>query len=388
MIKRSANSTLLAIVSHRYKLVFCAAWAILVPMSGCGTGKTAAPPSATNSGFQQINLVSDTAGSAVHFDPALKNPWGLAVQPGMAFWIANNVRGNARVFDSAGNPVMPAGVGIPPSSQDNAAPPAPTGVVFNPIPEDFQVKGTPGQILFASEDGIVSTWASVNGNFPTNAVLAIDDSAKLTLDGPKPGAVYKGLAILTPNCCREYLALADFHRGFITTYTVNFDPLITPGSFTDPNLPPGFAPFNLVQIGDQVFVTYAVQDSAATNPVAAPGNGIVNIFDKEGNFVRRFVSNGPLNAPWGITKSSPNFGPFSNNILIGNFGDGTVNVFDPATGNFLGQLKDTDGKVIINPGLWALVFGSAGVGDANTLYFTAGSSGEDHGLFGSISFLN
>ena len=132
-------------------------------------------------------------------------------------------------------------------------------------------------------------------------------------------------------------------------------------------------------------MTYAVQDATGTNPLVAPGNGIVNVFDQEGNFVRRFDSGGPLNAPWGIVQAPANFGGFSNDILIGNFGDGTINAFDPATGNFLGQLKDTTGKVIINPGLWALVFRSDGVGSPNTLYFTAGSSGEDHGLFGAIS---
>ncbi len=225
--------------------------------------------------------------------------------------------------------------------------------------------------------GTISTWATLNGSFPTNALLAVDDSAS--------GAVYKGLAILTPQCCREYLALANFHAGFIATYDVNFNLLATLGSFKDSNLPPGYAPFNIQQIGTQVFVRYAVQDATGTNPVVAPGNGIVSVFDQEGNFMRRFASNGPLNAPWGIVQASANFGQFSNDILIGNFGDGTINAFDPATGNFLGQLQDASGKVITNPGLWALVFRSDGVGNPNTLYFTAGSNAEDHGLFGAIS---
>ena len=128
-----------------------------------------------------------------------------------------------------------------------------------------------------------------------------------------------------------------------------------------------------------------MQDASGSNPVAAAGNGIVSIFDQEGNFIRRLASNGPLNAPWGVVQASANFGRFSNDILIGNFGDGTINAFDPATGNFLGQLKDTSGRVITNPGLWALVFRSDGVGNPNMLYFTAGSSGENHGLFGAIS---
>jgi uncharacterized protein (TIGR03118 family) len=150
-------------------------------------------------------------------------------------------------------------------------------------------------------------------------------------------------------------------------------------------LPAGYAPFNIQQIGTQIFVTYAVQDATGTNTVVSAGNGIVSVFDQEGNYIRRFASNGELNAPWGIVPASASFGRFSNDILIGNFGDGTINAFDPATGKFLGQLQTASGEVITNPGLWALAFRSDGVRDPNTLYFTAGSSGEDHGLFGTIS---
>jgi uncharacterized protein (TIGR03118 family) len=184
------------------------------------------------------------------------------------------------------------------------------------------------------------------------------------------------------------LALADFHGGFVATYDVGFNLLATLGSFKDRNLPLGYAPFNIQQIGTQVFVTYAMQDASGTNPVVGPGNGIVSVFDQEGNFIRRFASNGPLNAPWGLVQAGANFGPFSNDILIGNFGDGTINAFDPSTGNFLGSLQDSSGITIVNPGLWALVFRSDGVGSPDTLYFTAGSSGENHGLFGTITAEN
>ena len=332
-------------------------------------------PLLKGSGFQQRNLVSDTAGTAAHTDPFLLNSWGVAFEPGQSFWIADNNRGSAKVFDPSGNPGVPSVVGIPAVS--NALPSTPTGIVFNPVPQDFLIRGTPAQFLVATEDGTISTWAAINGNFPANALLARDDSAS--------GAVYKGLAILTPQCCREYLALADFHGGFIATYDINFNLLGTLGSFKDPNLPAGYAPFNIQQIGTQVFVTYAVQDASGVNPVIAPGNGIVTVFDQEGNFIRRLASNGTLNAPWGIVQASANFGSFSNDILIGNFGDGTINAFDPANGNFVGQLKDASGSVITNLGLWALVFRSDGVGNPDNLYFTAGSSGEDHGLFGTIS---
>ena len=333
-------------------------------------------PTPVQTGFQQTNLVSDIAGNATHTDPFLLNPWGTAFEPGQSFWIVDNNRGSAKVFDPSGNPDVPVGVVIPPVS-GSTTPSAPTGIVFNPIAEDFMDHGTPALFLFATADGTISTWATINGSIPANATLAVDDSGS--------GAGYTGLAIVTPQCCREYLSLANFRAGLVTTYDVNFNRLATLGSFEDANLPAGYAPFNIQQIGDEVFVTYALQDAAGTNPVAAPGNGIVNVFDQEGNFVRRFASNGPLNAPWGIVVASANFGDFSNDILIGNFGDGTINAFDLTSGTFLGQVKDTVGKAIINPGLWALAFRPDGVGSPDTLYFTAGSSNEDHGLFGAIS---
>jgi uncharacterized protein (TIGR03118 family) len=360
-------------------LLLCAMLGLVATFLACGGGAMGPTPVSATSGFQQTNLISDTAGRAAHTDPLLLNPWGLAIQPGEAFWASNNNRGSAKVFDPSGNPVVPSVIGIPVPS-GATAPSKPTGIAFNPIAGDFLVRGTPAQFLFATEDGTVSTWATVNGTSPTNALLAVDDSAS--------GAVYKGLAILTPQCCREYLALANFRAGFIATYDVSFNLLGTPGSFKDSNLPVGYAPFNIQQIGSKVFVTYAVQDAAGTNPVVAPGNGIVDVFDQQGNFIRRFASNGSLNAPWGIAQASPNFGRFSNDILIGNFGDGTINAFDPASGNFLGQLQDSSGKVIANPGLWALVFRGDGVGSPDTLYFTAGSSGENYGLFGTISPTN
>jgi hypothetical protein len=158
-----------------------------------------------------------------------------------------------------------------------------------------------------------------------------------------------------------------------------------PGSFTDPNLPAGYAPFGIQVIGSQVFVTYAVQDAAKHGPVVGAGNGIVSIFDMDGNFVRRFATAGALNAPWGVTQATANFGPFSNNILIGNAGDGNINAFDLATGNFVGKLKDGDGHVIAKIALHGLAFRSDGFGDPNTLYFNSEFSNEQDGLFGAIT---
>ena len=332
-------------------------------------------PSISANGFLQTNLVADTAGVAQHTDPTLLNPWGVAFAPGQPFFIADNDRGRVTVVDPSGTPSLPLAVAIPAPFGVSLA--RPSSAVFNPVSQDFVVRGVPAQFLFAAEDGTVSSWGLINGNVPTTALLAVDDSAS--------GAFYTGIAVLNPGCCREYLALADFRRAFINTYDVTFNPLSTLGSFKDPNLPSGYAPFNLEQFGTQVFITYALQDASSSNPLPGRGNGIVDIFDQEGNFVRRFTSNGPLNAPWGIARASAHFGRFSNDILIGNFGDGTINAFDPTTGNFLGQLTDTAGNVIINPGLWSLTFRNDGMGNPDTLYFTAGSRTEDHGLFGVIS---
>lgn len=199
------------------------------------------------------------------------------------------------------------------------------------------------------------------------------------------GAAYKGVAILNSSLTPPALAVTDFHGGFIETFLPGFDPVALPGSFTDPNLPAGYAPFGIQVIGSQVFVTYAVQDAAKHDPIAGLGNGVVNIFDMDGNFVRRFATGGALNAPWGITQASANFGPFSNNILIGNTGDGIINAFDLATGNFVGKLKDGDGHAIVETGLHGLAFRSDGFGDPDTLCFTSQISNEDDGLFGAIT---
>jgi uncharacterized protein (TIGR03118 family) len=354
-----------------------AALCLIGALLSCGGASPT--PSSRSSGYQQTNLVADVAGMAAHTDPALTNPWGIAFVPGQPFFISNNNRGTAKVFEPSGVPALPLLVDIP-VPFGNAPPSRPSAIVFNPISQDFLVRGTPAQFVFATEDGTVSTWSAINGNTPTAAILAVDDSAS--------GAVYKGAAIITPSCCREYLALADFNRGFVNTYDVSFSPLATLGSFKDPGLPAGYAPFNIRQNGAEVFVTFALQGAPGRNPVTAPGNGIVDVFDQEGNFIRRFASNGPLNAPWGVVQASANFGRFSNDILIGNFGDGTIDAFDPTTATFLGQLTNSTGAVIVNAGLWDLLFRNDGLGSRDILYFTAGSSNENHGLFGTISAVN
>jgi uncharacterized protein (TIGR03118 family) len=308
------------------------------------------------------------AGLAAHTDPKLINPWGVSFFPGQPFWISDNNSGYSTVYDANGvTQLAPVLIPAPPGHN---SPATPTGTVINTT-GGFIVGGASSQFLFATEDGTISGW-----NGTGNAILAVDHSTA--------GAVYKGMAILSPACCATYLVVANFHSGLIEPYTQSFAPLAPPGSFTDPGLPAGYAPFDIQPIGNQVFVTYVVQDAAKHDPVNAAGNGIIDIFDLEGNFVERYAQNGSLNSPWGVVQASAGFGAFSNDILIGNFGDGTVNAFDPTSGDSLGQLKDQTGAALTNASLWALVFG-AGPGDTNTLYFTAGLANEGHGLFGAIT---
>ncbi len=200
--------------------------------------------------------------------------------------------------------------------------------------------------------------------------------------------VYKGIA-LGSNDSGPLLYAANFGAGTIDVFDGSFQPVTASGGFSDPNLPTGFAPFNIRRIGRKLYVTYALQDSAKHNDVPGAGNGVINIFDLSGKLVQRLVSNGPLNSPWGITLAPDFFGDYSNTLLVGNFGDGQINAFDPSTGDYLGTVQDTNGNPINVSGLWALQFGNGhNGGDANTLYFTAGIANGgrvgDHGLFGSI----
>jgi Bacterial Ig-like domain (group 3) len=184
------------------------------------------------------------------------------------------------------------------------------------------------------------------------------------------------------------LAATDFHAGFVQTFlprNPGFTPVVLADVFTDANLPPGYAPFGIQVIGSQVFVTYALQDALKHDPVVGAGNGIVNIFDMAGNFVKRFATGGTLNAPWGITQASANFGPFSNDILIGNVGEGSIGAFDPASGRFLGPLLDGNGLAIAAIGLNALAFRADGFADPDTLYFTSQVNTADNGIFGAIT---
>jgi uncharacterized protein (TIGR03118 family) len=332
-------------------------------------------PAAAAGGYFQTNLVSDGFVSAAHVDPNLINPWGIASSTTSHFWVSNNGTGVATLYDGSGTPNALVVTIPPPAGSPVGTLSTPTGVVFN-YTGGFEVSlGKSASFIFATEDGTISGWnPSAN---PTGALLKVDNSPS--------GAVYTGLALGTIGA-NSYLYAANFHQGTIDVFDSGFSQTTLSG-FTDPNLPAGYAPFNVQNLGGSLLVTYALQDATGHNPDSGLGLGIVDRFDLNGNLLQRLISpGGPLNAPWGLALAPADFGEFSNDLLVGNFGDGKINAFDPTTGAFLGALTDKNGVPISIDGLWGLTFGNGGNGgDPNTLYFTAGLSGEAHGLFGSLA---
>lgn len=329
--------------------------------------------------YQQKNLVSDGAVTASKVDPNLKNPWGIAAAPGGAFWFSDNTTGLSTLYDGLGD-VIPLVVTVPPpaGSASNVTA-SPTGIVWNPSSSSFLV--APQQaaaFIFVTEDGTLSAWnPAVNLH---NAVLEVDNS-----EGGS-GAVYKGLALAT-NAKGLFLYATNFRAGTIDVFDSSFHPVKLAGSFCDPAIPPGYAPFGIASIDGNLIVTYALQDSARHDDVKGPGHGFVDVFDTEGNFIQRLASRGALNSPWGIARAPWDFGPASTRILIGNFGDGRINSFS-SEGEFRGELRAPNGQPIQIPGLWGLTFGTETSTEPNTLYFTAGPNSENDGLFGSLSVVS
>ena len=348
-------------------------------------GAAFAKANAGSQGFyQQTNLVSDIAG-AQFTDTNLVNSWGLVHGPTTPWWVADNGTGVSTLYNTTqGMEVMkvPLTVTIPaPTGTPAGTTAAPTGVIFNGG-GGFNVSenGTSFSSLFIfdTEDGTISGW---NKNFTdlTHAVLAVDRS------NVGKGAVYKGLAIGS-NSSGTFIFATNFRFGTIEMFDSNFK-LVR--SFTDHRLPQSYAPFGIQNIGGNLYVTFAKQDSAKHDDVAGPGHGFVDVFDTNGHLIRRLISRGSLNSPWGLALAPNDFGQFSNDLLVGNFGDGHINAFDPDTGAFRGQLRDQNGNPIVIDGLWSLQFGNgAAAGPTNTLFFTAGIDGEAHGLFGKIQSEN
>jgi uncharacterized protein (TIGR03118 family) len=324
--------------------------------------------------YQQTNLVSDIPGLAAHTDPDLVNAWGLARGASTFWWVNDNGTGVATLYDPFGAK-QGLVVSIPPPPGSTATS-TPTGMVFN-ASTGFVVTGAggagPALFIFATEDGTISGW-NPGADF-THAILQIDNSAS---------AVYKGLAIAdlegTP-----LLYAANFTGAKIDVFDSGWHPTTVPGGFVDALIPQGFAPFNVQNIGGNLFVAYAKQGELPDEQ-AGRGLGFVDKFDSGGHLLMR-LQHGPwLNAPWGLALAPADFGKFSNHLLVGQFGSGRIATFDASSGLFRGFVHDAKGPIVIE-GLWALGFGgdAPNNGPHNTLFFTAGIDDEQHGLFGTLT---
>jgi uncharacterized protein (TIGR03118 family) len=341
-----------------------------------------------------VDLVSSDSGSAAHVDADLRNPWGLVQLANGVLWIADNHSGVSTAYGPKGAP-LGLRITIPPAKEGN-----PTGVAFNSTPHGFQIPKTkvPARLLFVSEDGSISAWHP-----------DVDRAAAVTVRSEKD-AIFKGLA-LGDGRNGPLLYVANFHAGRVEVFDRNFDPKDLKHGFEDPNLPDGYAPFNIANVGGRLVVTYAKQDADAEDDAPGAGFGFVDVYDFQGRLLRRFASGGTLNAPWGVALAPQDFGRFGGALLIGNFGDGRINAFDWKSGRFLGALSNDQGNPIQIEGLWGLEFslrsrdgdrddddghhdgdrGDAKHGDgertdgSSVLYFTAGPNGEEDGLFGVIT---
>jgi uncharacterized protein (TIGR03118 family) len=332
----------------------------LAVASGC---KKHEPPLIL-SGYQQTNLVSDVAGyGAARLDPTLVNPWGISFSATSPLWISANHTSVSVIYDKDGNTVIPnvsiqGGMG------------APTGQVFNGT-TGFIIPGTgkPARFIFAGEDGTIQAW---------NGGTAAMDVA----DRSKNDAVYKGIAMGNDGT-GNFLYLANFKGSKVDVFDSAYH-YVTDKPFVDHSIPADYGPFNIRNINGNLYVTYAKHKAPDNmDDQSGPGNGYVDIFTTKGVLVKRFISKGTLNSPWGIVSAVPGFAPVSNAILVGNFGDGRINVFN-VDGEFMGSLKDVAGHDIIIDGLWAIE-NNIHNADPMQLYFTAGPADETHGLFGYIS---
>jgi len=329
--------------------------------------------------FRQTNLVSDlnTVGAQV-VDPNLKNPWGLAFGPTTPLWVADNGTSIAGVY-----PVSPAGPTAQPSRLDVTLPPAdsaPTGQVFNPT-GDFVVKSKAGMgpalFIFSSEGGQIIAW-----NPAADPVVNGKSTAQTEFSSKT--AVYKGLAIASTRF-GTFLYASNFHDNRVDVFNTRFHRVHLFGDFRDRHLPRGYAPFGIRAIDGFIYVTYAKQNADRHDDVAGPGHGFIDVFTPGGFLVKRLVSRGALDSPWGLEVAPRGFGPFGGKLLVGNFGNGRIHAYGLFSGRPDGTLRTKDHKPITIDGLWALQVGTATTGGTGTLLFSAGINDEADGLVGAIN---
>jgi uncharacterized protein (TIGR03118 family) len=386
------------IISRRASAASAISAFCVITVAACGGGSSASTAGAAQSAMQSAAqftdspLVSDNStvlATSTIIDANLQNPWGVAIAPGLPFWIADAHSNVATLYSGEGVVETDSitgsnGVGIAIPANAAGTPASPTGQVYNANGGFLIVTGKgmqSAQFIFDGGGGTIAAWAPSSGAV---AVTAYDDS----IANGANHAVYKGLAIGNINGS-TFLFATDLHNRKVDVFDTNFSkPSAMQGKFIDPTIPAGFAPFGITAVAGQLYVTYAMQNSAMVGEELGAGLGYVDVFDMSGNFITRFASGGTLNAPWGIAVAPSGFGSIAGDVLIGNFGDGTINIFTPSgsVGTFVSQLMVTNGGTLAIPGLWSLVFGN---GDADkpltTLFYTAGFASQTDGVFGKIA---
>jgi uncharacterized protein (TIGR03118 family) len=343
---------------------------VLTAISFTAALALAANPNAENL-YTVRKLQSDIPGEAEHTDPDLVNGWGISHSPTSPWWVSDEGTDKSTLYN--GNTGAKLGLIVTVAG-------GPTGQVFNGSADFELAPGAPARFIFATENGEIYGW-----NPTVNATNAI---SKVTT----PDAIYLGLAIGSVGTA-NYLYAANFHAGTVDVFNGTWGPGNLPGTFTDPSLPEGYAPFGIQNIGGVIYVAYAKQNEDHDEEVAGEGFGYVSAFDTAGNFIERVASAGELNAPWGLALAPANFGKFSGDLLVGNFGDGRIHAFRKGEDGWEehGVMKGTDHTPIEIDGLWGIGFGNnngtngGGAGPTNTLFFAAGPDDETHGLFGSIT---
>ena len=322
--------------------------------------------------YGETNLVSDIPGLAANTDPDLVNPWGITASATSPYWISDNGTSKSTLYNGLGVKSAMV-VTIRDAGGGTGGTGTPTGVVFN---SSTAFNGD--RFIFDTEDGVIEGWRG-----------ALGTTAEILPTSPGAGSVYKGLAISTISG-NTYLYAANFRLGQIdvtgsTPANTPAPPLL--GNFANTDIPAGYAPFNIQNIGGKLYVTYAQQDAAKHDEIDGAGLGYVAVFDLQGTNLQTLISGGKLDAPWGVALAPATFGPASNDLLVGNFGDGTINAFDVVTGAYLGTLSNALGA-LVNDGLWSIMFGNGNAGsNPNTLFLTAGINGEADGLFAKINFV-
>jgi len=340
--------------------------------------------------YRQVNLVSDIPGLAAVTDPDLVNSWGVSAGPGTdqapggALWVSDNGKDKTTLYTSGtATAVSKAGLVVTITSG------APTGQVSNADtnPNDFVVRDAaghsgPAAFIFVSENGGIDGW---NPNVGVAAGAKPPSTVTEVAHDSGANAVYKGLAQAQAADGKTYLYATNFRSGRVEVYNSDFNPVVLPGGrFVDPLLPRGYAPFDIAELGGRLYVTYAKPDAAREDDVAGPGHGFVDVFSNNGTILRRVATRGALNSPWGLAMAPASFGRFSGALLVGNFGDGRINAYDPATGLYLGQLRGVNGRPIAIDGLWSLRFGNGNAAKTNELIFSSGPDDEAHGLLGKL----